>query len=100
MRMFSILRPFQNCLFSIFSSTIHVFTLFLSTWDIDHNDHPNNHLDDEFIDDLNQVPLCQVNLSDGEQQWRLLHRMTGPRDQVINIIIIIVNDHQATIENF
>merc|ERR1712130_397966 len=28
-----------------------------------------------------QVPLCKVNLSEGEQQWRLLHRMTGPRDQ-------------------
>ena len=32
---------------------------------------------------LDQVPLCQVNLLYGEEQWRLLHRMTGPRDQVI-----------------
>ena len=36
---------------------------------------------------LHQVPLSQVDLVDGEEQWRLLHRMTGPRDQVIIILI-------------
>ena len=33
---------------------------------------------------LEKVPLAQVNLIAGEEQWRLLHRMTGPRDQVRN----------------
>ena len=58
-----------------------------------HLNHPN-HLDHlDHIDHLDQVPLCQVNLADGEQQWRLLHRMTGPRDQVIFIIIKLNMTH-------
>ena len=50
-----------------------------------HDDHLDHHTD---LDNIEQVPLCKVNLSEGEQQWRLLHRMTGPRDQVMTIITI------------
>ena len=59
----------------------------------DHDDHPFcNDLpfcnDFPFCNDLlHEVPLSQVDLVDGEEQWRLLHRMTGPRDQVIIILI-------------